>query len=250
MKSKIEVSPEAFARASLVAETLKQQLEARLVNKTAHAWSCSCGACGAGPSRVVAVNVPRQFQYQIAMWLMWTCEMEDDKGKRWSQGLSSYITFAELYPLFRQAFAGIEVRVEHPYAQSYHSQPAPFAQSGRMVEVSTKEAVYVRPSGDLSQSVWVNAELRIDSRLPQYASSEAFIACNVDALEFGQQRGRGQGHYYTLDEQSGGQAFYIRLPGPGNKETFLPIARVVRANKAAGTATLELDQSVEVFTPA
>ena len=89
---------------------------------------------------------------------------------------------------------------------------------------------------------------RIDKSLPQYASNEALIACNIDALEFDQWRGRGQGQYFLLAKRS---AFYILIPGDGHGEDiYLPIARQVTVNKEAGTATLELDQSVEVFVPA
>ena len=248
---KTQVSPDVYARALVAAENLKRQLEARLINKTAHAWSCSCGKCGAGPSRVVAISMPTDYPKQIARWLSWSCEMEDNTGKRWSQGISTYIRFSELYPMFRNAFAGIDVRVEHAFAQSYHGQPAPFVHSGRTVEISRTNPVFVRPSGDLSQSVWVNAELRIDSGLKQYAVGETLIACNVDALEFGQPRGRGDGNYYSLGAQSGGQAFYILILGAGHgQDIYLPIARVVTADKKSGTATIELDQSVEFLIPA
>jgi hypothetical protein len=242
-----QVDSAVYGRALAVAENLKLKLEARLVNKTDHGWSCSCGACGAGPSRVVAVEMPTSYRYQIAMWMLWNCDMVDNTGKPWSQGISSYIPWSELYPMFRQAFAGIDVRVEHPYAQLFLSQPAPFVHSGRTVEIRSNNPVFVRPIGEVSQSVWVNAELRIDRGLEQYATDEALIACNVDALEFGQQLGRGTGHYYRL-AKVGGQAFYIRIPGHG-QDIHLPIAQVVAVNKEAGTATIELDQSVELFEP-
>ncbi|MBP6744947.1 hypothetical protein KA344_06905 [bacterium] len=248
---KTQISPEVFARAMVVAENLKQQLEARLLNKAAPAWNCSCGNCGAGPSRVVAINPPTNYPDQIGRWLSWACEMEDNNGKRWTQNIGSYIPWTELYPMFRNAFAGIEVRVEHPFAQSYSCQPAPFTPSGRTIELSRKSPVFVRPRGDLSQSVWINAELRIDKRLPNYATEDGLIACNIDALEFGQKHGRGQGNYCYLAGPSGGPAFYIRIAGDGHgQDLYLPIARQVTANKTAGTATLELDQSVEVFVPA
>jgi hypothetical protein len=245
-----QISPEAFASAMVVAENLKQQLEARLNNKTAHARSCSCGRCGAGPSRVVGINIPTHYQQQIALCLLWECQIEDNAGKRCSQSITSYIPWAELYPMFRQAFAGIDVRVNHPEAEPDNDQRWGFAPSGRTIELSTNSAVFVRPIGDLSQSPWVFAELRIDKDMPQYATSDALIACNVNPLEFGQRRGRGQGHYYSLTEQSGGSTFYIRIPGLSRvKDTYLPIARQVIVNKEAGTATLELDQSVEVMLP-
>lgn len=240
-----QVSPEVFARAMVVAENLKQQLEARLINKTSHGWSCSCGACGAGPSRVVAIRFPTTYQYQIALWMLWSCSMEDNTGKRWSQNIGSFIPWTELYPMFRQAFAGIDVRVEHPYALSYSCDPAPFVSSGRTVEISSKNSIFVRPIGDLSQSVWVNAELRVDSGLKEH-SGELVIACNIDALEFDQRRGSGNGDYSCLY----GQTFYIYIAGSGHgPDIHLPIARVLSANREAGSATIELDQSVEVFLP-
>lgn len=245
-----QISPEAFASAMAVAENLKQQLEARLINKTAHAWSCGCGSCGAGPSRVVGINVPTQYQHQIALCMLWSCEMEDDTGKRWSQGISSFIPWTELYPIFRNAFAGIDVRVNHPQSEHHGGQHRCFTPSGRTIELSTNSAVFVRPIGDRSRSAWVNAELRIDKDMPQYPYSEALIACNVDALELGQSRGRGQGQYYRLTDQSGGSTFYILIPVDGHRQDiYLPIARQVTVNNEAGTATLELDQSVEVFVP-
>lgn len=242
-----QITPEAFASAMVVAENLKQQLEARLVHKTSQGWRCNCGSCSVGPSRVVGINIPTQYQYQVAMWLMWTCAMEDNTGKHWRQSISRYIPWTELYPMFRQAFAGIDVRVEHPFAQSYTGQPWGFTPSGRTIKLSVNSAVFVRPVGDLSRSTWVNAELRIDKSLPQYANNEALIACNIDALEFDQWLGHGQGQYFLLAKRS---AFYIRIPGDGHGEDiYLPIARQVTVNKEAGTATLELDQSVEVFVP-
>jgi hypothetical protein len=245
-----EIDSAEYARALIVAETLKQQLEMRLVNKTFHGFSSGCGVCVTGPSRVVAIEMPTSYRHNIAMWRLWSCDMEDSTGKGWDQCIAAYIPRTELYLMFRQAFAGIDVPFDHPYAQWYRSQPAPFVPSGRTVEMSDNKPVFVRPVGDLNQSVWVNAELRIDSCLPQYASNEALIACNVDALELGQRRGRGAGNYYYVDHQSVGRAFYVCILGASRgQDIYLPIARVVAVNKEAGTATIELDQSVEFFTP-
>jgi len=249
---KAQVSPEVFARAMVVAENLKRQLEARLINKTPPAGSC--GTSRAGPSRVVAISIPTDYPEGIGRWLSWRCEMEDNTGKRWRQAIHNYIPVPELYYMFRKAFAGIDVRVKHAFVLLFDSQPAPFRPSGRTAEISSNP-VFVRPTGDLSQSVWVNAELRIDSHFEQCASDEPLIACNVDALEFGQPRGRGNGDYYSLDAKSDSRTFYIHVPIPWNgdghrQDIYLPIARVLTANKEAGTATVELDQSVEIFISA
>lgn len=257
-----EVSPEVYARALNAAESLKRQLEERLIGKSAHAWSCSCGACGAGPSKVVGIDMPTTYQYQIAMWQLWTCDMKDDKGKGWGQGISTYIPRTELYPMFRNHFAGNDVRVDHPYARLYHDkvngfwgdqaaeEGRKFTASGRTVVISDQSAAYVRPVGDLTNSVWLNAEIRIDSNLEQYATREPRLACNVDPFEFGQRHGRGAGQYYNLADPCEMATFYIRIPDDGHgKDVYFPIARLVSVNKSTGEATFELDQSVESFKP-
>lgn len=64
-------SPESYALAREAAESLKSQLEERLIGKTAAAWSCCCGALSAGPSAVVGVEIPSSYEEQTAMWLLW-----------------------------------------------------------------------------------------------------------------------------------------------------------------------------------
>lgn len=257
-----EVNPEVYARALKAAESLKHQLEKRLIGETAHAWSCGCGACSAGPSKVVEVDIPT-YQDQIAMWYFWNFNMKDDKGKGWGLGIDAYIPWTELYPMFRNHFAGIDVEVNHPLAQLYHDkvdsfrgdqaaqEGRKFTGSGRTVVVSDQSAAYVRPIGDLTNSVWLNAELRIDTNLEGYATTEPLLTCNVDPFEFGQPHGRGAGRYYDLPEPSEVPTFCVRIPGAGHgKNVYCPIARLVAVNKTTGEATLELDQSVESFEPA
>lgn len=258
------IPPEVYARALLAAKSLKQQLEERLVGKTAKAWSCCCGACSVGPSKVTRIDFPTSNQYQIAMCLLWTCKMQDDTGKGWSKGLSDYINAGELYPLFRNHFAGIDVEVDHPDAQlhwdkadaDYRGDVAAetgrkFTTSGRtVIVVSDQKVVYVRPIGDLTNSVWVSAEIRIDSNLETYTTRGPLLACNINPFEFGQRHGRGVGQYHYLDNLSELPTFYIRISGDGHgTDVYFPIARLVSMNEATGEATLELDHTVESFQP-
>lgn len=244
------VSPEAFARALEAAESLKRQLEERLIAKTTLPGSCNCCASGR-ESRVVGINIPTTYQDQIAMWMYWNCRMQNDKGEGWQLGISTFIPWTELYPMFRNHFAGIDVRVNHPRAYLCYDMVGNFKEgerrfigSGRTVIVSNESAAYVRPNIDPANSVWLNAELRIDSSLEQYDTNEPLLACNVDSLEFGQRHGRGAGEYYSLPELSCVPTFYVRVLG-GN--LYFPIARVVAVTPAE--VVFELDQSVESFTP-
>jgi hypothetical protein len=255
-----KISPEVHARARLAAENLKKQLEARLIGQPAHAWGCACGGCRVGPSRIVGVEIPRTYADQIAEWLMWSCSMKDDHGKSWSGSISSYIPWRELYPLFRNSFAGIDVKVNHPRARIERDcdgkrDPASrdvrvFNASDRFVTVRNNAPVFVRPIGDPTNSVWLNAELRCDSNLENFVIKEPLISCNVDPFEFGQRRGRGVGPCYELTAPSEQSTFYIWITGAGQEpDSYFPIARLIAASKATGEATFVLDQSVESFEP-
>ena len=254
-----EVSSEVHAHALYVAESLRDELQERLIGKTAPAWSCSCGVCSIGPSKVVGIGFPKT--YQIARWGLWGCNMEDDKGNGWSQGISPYIPCKELYPMFRNRFAGIEVEVDHPFALFYSdrvdslydyqvaSEERKFINSGRTVVVSCQNAVYVRPIGSLANTDWLNAELRIDANLEGYPTTEPLLACNVDPFEFGQRHGRGSGRYFKLGDPSELPTLY-NLVSTGAVRNTSPIARLVAVDKTTGETTFELDQTVESFNPA
>ncbi len=239
-----EIPPEVYSRALKAAEALKCELEERLIGKTIN---CMRSPRKDDPSRVVGITMPTSsYPHLIANWLAWECEMKDVHGKEWSQGLCDYIHWAELFPMFRNAFSGIEVEVEHPYAHLYYG--GNFTGSGRFVVVSDEHIpVFVRPIGDPSRSIWLNAELRIDTNLECYSSKEPMLACNIDPMEFGQKRhGRGIGQHYDLPVPSDLPTFYIRIPGPGDA-LYLPIARVV--SRTGSEITFELDQSVEAVQP-
>jgi hypothetical protein len=240
-----EIPPEVYSRALKAAEALKCELEERLIGKT---MSGMRSPIEVGPARVVAITIPTSsYPHLIANWLAWECAMKEDNGKEWSQGLSDYIHWAELFHLFRNAFSGIEVEVEHPYAQLYHG--GNFTGSGRIVVVNENTPAFVRPIGDLSRSVWLNAELRIDTNLQEYGSKEPMVVCNIDPLEFGQkENSRGIGFYNDLPDPSNLPTFCIRIPGGGfGDDMYVPIARVVA--RTGSEITFELDQSVESVHP-
>jgi hypothetical protein len=224
-----------------VAEALRHQLEQLLA---------------APPARVVRIRIPTKPE-QVAMWLHWSCETEDDRVSGLSRGLNHYIPRVELYPLFRDAFAGIKIPLCHPYAAIYSDfstetkseKGRNFIASDRTITVGNEKVVYVRPRGDLSISVWVDAEIRVDANLEQYAHlNEPFLACNIDPCHFRQPIGRGAGTYHFLPDPSQLPTLYIRIGGDNLKEDiFVPIARLLEVDRSLGMAIFELDQSVEAW---
>jgi len=251
------VKTEVCARALEVAESLQALLEERLLGRTVDRRKCGCCEY----AKVTGIYKPNLHEYQIASSLLWRCSMQDQCGKLWFQGIDALIPLTEIFPMFRNAFAGIDVRVHHPSAFVYEDQPHAvfgdsarkegrrFTGSGRIVDVDGETQAYVRPIGDLTQSVWVNAELRIDSNMPQYGSQLLF-ACNVNFLEFGVSYNRGQCRYYDATEPARMRTAYILIPdGVGPRNRYLPIARLVDIDEATGKGKFELDQSVEAFDP-
>lgn len=239
-----EVCPEVYSHALQVAESLREQLEHQLVGKSQRGWSCSCGASN---SKIVGVGVPSSPQL-IAWCRLWTCTVVDDNGHESLDTIEKYISPTELYPMFRNRFAGLDVVTACPYVELYRDREEPderrrFTPSGRTVVVSANSSAYVCPSGDLANSVWLNAEIRIDA----YDETRPLIACNLDPFAFGYDREAGE--YQELPDSSHLPTFYIHLFGDGN-EVFMPIARLVAVDADTAAVTLELDSSVETVEPA
>lgn len=260
-----ELTPEGYARALNVASDLRSQLERQLIGRTSRAWRCGCGTCGASPSRVVAIDMPTTYPEQIARWQLWRCEMRDHTGKRWSLGIDEYIPCSELYVMFRNAFAGIPVETDHPCATLFHDQQDTvcgdhagnevrrFTPSGRTIVVGFENPAYVQPVGDLTNSSWVNAELRIEASLIQFGKQDPMldwtIACNVDAFAIGQPHGPDTGVQWELAVEEL-QTFYITIPDAAGKYTHHAIARLISVDVETGQATFELAQGVELFRAA
>ncbi len=247
----IETGFNVSAQAFEAAKNLQDLLTNRLVNETVH----MCDGCGFGPSRVVEIRIPSTPQ-DIGRWTFWQCVMANESGKRWTQAIGALISRLELYPLFRNQFAGIRVETTHPQAQLHLDYCEPdsrrqrrsgdkkgrnFVASGRTVTVNQQTPAYVRPTGDLTQSCWVNASLCADVRTARYS-----FACIVNSLEPG-------GHREPADVEIRNRlaeifelpTFYIYIP-EGEKR-FLPIARLIHRTKRQ--FTFELNQSVEAFRP-
>lgn len=269
------LTEETKRQAEAAASELKERLLPRVLGHLESAWSCGCGAVHADQAEAVDISYPSAYGEHgdmIGLFMHWTVKMKEvgknpTHGYSYSIGLTTLIPWIELYPIFRDVFGPIAVPLEHPHADGFHDRPDEFwgdraakdgrnfAGSGRTVIVREGSPVYIQPTGDLTNSTWLNVELRVDTRLEQYATDGPLLACNVDpcAAHLGGFRGgREGGHRYGGGAEAVEQmlTFYIRLNAEGSKDVFLPIARMTGYDERTGAHTFELDSSVQVLAVA
>lgn len=247
------LDPTIYAQALAAAQSLQAILAERLIGVSHSGWSCNCGACTAGDSKVIGVSFPPQrYPDQIGMHSSWYADLEDVHGKKWSTGISTFIGREEIYPLFRNVFAGITVELDRPFTDLYTDNPATpfqtakagpnFVGSGRFVQSENLRPAYVRPRGDLRNSVWVNCALHAETDLPDYEEGLLLSAC-TDALETGVENGRGRWGQFRPQSAEQQHTFYVVLMG--NPGVLLPVARVHAIDWVRGVVVFELHETVE-----
>ncbi|HEY9730593.1 MAG TPA: hypothetical protein V6C89_01690, partial [Drouetiella sp.] len=149
------------------------------------------------------------------------------------------------------------VRVDHPHARAFYGDvPVDFNSPpesilrftpGDIIVVTADRPVFVRPRGDARCSVWVTAELRVDMRSKGWG-----IGCNVDALSLvtdnrarhGSQCGdRFLGQQLGVDKAL---TLFV-LMTDGNRNSYIPLARLVGYDPEIATHTFQLDAGAVVL---
>ncbi len=251
------VRDEFLASAVMAAEVLKHKLEKRL-------------RLGAIPSNVDKIVTPGFSN--VGLWSHWKCRIRNHQGRISWKGLAAFIPPDELYPMFRNHFTGMAIRVEHPVAglcsRAAEGEKAgkgrEFRSSSRTVIVSDQFAAYIRPLGG-SRNVWVNAELRIDRAEPSgrrfytgpdldeilqkrssgiQSSRKMRLSCLVDPFEFGQRLATNSGLAMLEHSMTG---LVVSIGKAKSIHACVPIARLVDVTREA--ATFVLDRFVESFNP-
>lgn len=234
MENELPIDPQVLQAAL----ELRTQLESRLIGR-----SCNYPELGGGPYKLVAVDF--WYRFPGCCTYGWRCRIKDESGQGWWVCLSWFISWQELFPMFRRHFAGMNVQVSHLSAQLFeeHSWRVPehgFTPSGRRVLLVSGGSAFLKPISGVGDSVWLNAELRFDYGVfvsPWAGQWKTYLyACDIDPFEFGQVRS-------PLSPLS--QLSIIRFDAP----SYVPIARVVELDGSNFTATFELDASVIEYQP-
>lgn len=218
------------------AEALQAQLEERLLGTT-HPGSSN----GKGPSTVIEVSFP-SIRAEIARHSEWRCVLQNGHGARWETPLSTFISELELYPLFRNAFAGVQVQYNFPGVilcnDSEPSDCRRFTPSKNTRRVILDHPVSVRPVGDLTQSPWSCACISF------FQGEESGCCCLVEPHAFLWVSRRSDQFLVGDVKVDRLPTFYIEFAN-GEQPCYIPIARVFGIGPLG--MTVELDANVVEF---
>lgn len=205
-------------------------------------------------ARVVAITFSSEEPEDIGRWSCWSCLLADEH-ERWTEPIYCLIPWTELIPMFRSAFAGIPVKLDHIFSSIYEPCPEPnqdiFKPSGRFVVVTAERSALLKPAGNSPESVWLHAELCVLTDLAGLGLETEFLgdcvaALNVDVGEPGQERAAlwktGDSHYFYVAHLAM-STFYLERSGYSPK-CYFPVARFTAFDERRGEATFELDESV------
>lgn len=231
------VTDELYMRALRVAVELKQELEPRILGQTT--------ACG---WQLQTLHIPSRYRDQIARARAWECWAAKERMDTSRRFLTDYIPAGEVYRLFNDRFAGLEVCIDHA-GMHLLNQPEvygpQFTPSNRFLVVSDDRPAFIRPRPDSTPLAWLDAELRCDRHRHGYYQ----LACNADPFQFGQRCGR-LGDYAQLQPVHLNPTWCVVPLEARSVIDFVPIARLSNFDERLGEATFELDVSVEQFEPA
>lgn len=236
--------------AKAAAEKLRGDLLKRLAGRRVGAMSCGCGAVHNGEAELVDIeyqSIDGEYSDMIGLYQHFSCKMREigNPHKRdydYSMGVSSFIPWAELHVMFRDAFAGIAVPTCHVFAEPFLSGVG-YQGSGQTAVVSLDKPVFIRPVGDLSKSLWLNARLQVERDLPRYVPG-VFISCVIDPFDVHYGRGPVRSNHPAL----------LQVPLEFAYRQFdlnklNPLVKVVSVSEDGLSATLETNVGVEFYQP-
>lgn len=186
----------------------------------------------------------------------WTVVLRDRTTREHSHtSLNRCLAPEVLYPMFQAAFKEFGLRLDHPIAFAFSGdvprspdEPWRDFSPGVQVRVTLTSPVFVRPVGDLIESCWLDAELRVDKS----KDGKDLIGCNIDpfsAPAAGRpRRGPECGNRWEAfkTESSNPSTFYVFLSHQG-KHSYIPVARLTGRDPADGALIFQLDSRVEVL---
>ena len=244
-----EIDYAILLQARQAADLLGTQLMQRLAGARQGAMSCGCDTVHRGEAEVVGIefsDIDGKYANQIGKWLSCTCLMREignphGRDYDYSIGLSAFISHAELYVLFRKAFGNIGVPIDRLFATAFESGVG-FVGSGQTAIVTAGKPVYIRPVGDLNESLWQTAEVRIDSDLKQYKPG-TYMACVVDLESHCGSLNPYNRHYAAVQEPC---VFAARL---FDTNAFVPMVQVVDVSADQSVITVEANVGVVFYQP-
>jgi hypothetical protein len=236
--------------AQTVAEKLRASLLQRLAGRRVGAMSCGCGAIHNGEAEVVDISyssIDGEHSDMIGLYQHFSCHLREignphKSNYDYSMSVCSFLPWAELHVMFRDAFAGIAVPTEHHFAEPFLSGTG-FQGSGHTAVVSLDKPVYIRPIGDLSKSLWLKAKVHVERNLPRYVHG-VYVLCVIDPFEIHFGNGpASSNHPATLKPPV---EFAFRQ---FDLNVLNPLVKVVAVSDDGLSATLETHVGIEFYQP-
>ena len=244
------ITPESIRtdRALAAASQLQATLTNRLVGRRIHGDHCICSAQN---DRITAVRMPESV-VDMGRFTNWLCDVQSNCGQTSTVALFDSIDTAELYAIFRKAFADTGVALNQPWADLYlcsseHDQtrPAalPFKSSGVTLTLTAdSKRVQLRPIAADENSAWVNAQIEAAFNGGVATAMLSTIDFTMIVKEFPRRLARRAATQGLNDAA----AFYIYFRRPCGQSHFAPLARLTSWQD--GEIVLDLPEGVGQFS--
>ncbi len=253
-------------RASLAAEKLKAHFlqQEGLIGMEKGYWSCACGSNHSDHVVIEDVEYPNVYGNKpsdIGLWSKWHLKVTPVKSLLrkprcvYNIPLKSMFSQWQLFPLFRNAFAGINVPVQRPpvfiqYAE-HASQQDQFTE-GHLVDVHVDldQSLLLRVKEVSDNSPFTSVEFRLTRAWGPFSCSSDRSLIFMRTEPYQRVFQGGQESTVTIDDAirvdvSKLPSYTVRVEKPGSV-AWLPVFRILELDASLGHAHLLLHDSVEV----
>jgi hypothetical protein len=252
MSTSTHVDESTRFRAAQAAANLKERLLPMVLGQQRPAFSCPCDANHTGYAEAFDVVHPDvDVDGKVGLWRQWSVVMRERAHAMPSHclSISDFVSKTELFAMFRQAFAGIDVPLELPVVQILSGQQLPsvfsrkrgFTGAELVVVVRSGQACSLRPADE--GALWSDATIRVEQAADD---DEPVLSVTIDSTFKHVDASLSEGSRRYLGGQSGADNLltFVVAEGVQEKDVRVPLARLIEFDPATGEHTFELAEGV------
>jgi len=254
--STTQINENTRFRAADAAEHLKQRILPLVMGQQRPAFGCSRDANHTGYAEaedVVYPDVDADGSPKIGLWRQWSVVMRERGQAAPSHSLSvaDFLPKTQLFAMFREAFAGIDVPVELPVVQilsgknaltTEFSHKRGFTGARRVVVVRTGETCLLRPEST-DASLWADATINVST---SGNDDEPLVSVTIDREFIHVTTSAASNSRRYLGGKSGADNLltFVAAEGANEKDARVPLARLIAFDHATGEHSFELAEGV------
>lgn len=256
MSMKTHMDESTRFHAAHAAANLKQRLLPHVLGQQRPAFSCPCDANHTGYAEAVDVihpDVEATDGDKIGLWGQWSVVMRERAHDTASHTLSigEFVSKTELFAMFREAFAGIDLPVELPIVQilsGQHDLPSVFSRKrgftggNLVVVVRPGEACFLRATDE--GALWSDATIFVNDAAHD---DEPTISIKIDGAlkHLDADSAEGSRRYLGGRSGAGNLLTFVVAEGAQEKDVRVPLARLIDFDPRTGEHTFELAEGIE-----